>query len=558
MSGTAIYPFPFTAIVGQENFKTALLLSLIDPSMGGVLAVGDRGAGKTTLIRSLTQLMAIGGETSPFVNLPIGASEDRLLGHVNLEKLINEKQEHVRQGLLARAHGGILYVDEINLLNDYLMDTLLDASASGYYYLEREGLSRRFDSRFLLIGSMNPEEGDLRPQLLDRFGFCVEVKASLSKEERVQIIENRMSFDANPEVFTKAHQQDINRLQQQVAQAKVDLNKVAIRKDNLMDSVSIALEHRVEGIRADVLLIKAARAWAALQGRQKMEKEDLDKVAPLVLQHRSRRKPPEKQSTPPETQTSEESKPNKATNKPEYPDINAILPETSLPLAKMGHTSKRGKDDLPDMGTFRKVDYKTTEKSIDIRKTVHQYISTDKFEIQKKYTSSKTSPKLIFLIDSSGSMMKDRAIAYAKGLIRKTLEKARKTEFALVAIHHSKAELLQPFTANATAIIQTMEDMPIGGKTNIIAAIAPIKPLLKPQEYSNTQLIILTDGRFNVGSSTDVLEESIALCRKNWQHYGHLTVVDSEQGVVKLGLAKTFATGIGAAYQPLKAMPYVE
>ena len=161
--------FPFTAICGQDDFKLALLLCMIDPSLGGVLALGDKGTGKTTTVRALQSLMKNIESDFPFVNLPIGATEDRVLGSVHLETLINEKKLEVQKGLLSKAHQGILYIDEINLLNDYLMDVLLDASSSGGYFLERDTISQWLDSRFCLVGTMNPEEGDLRPQLLDRF-----------------------------------------------------------------------------------------------------------------------------------------------------------------------------------------------------------------------------------------------------------------------------------------------------------------------------------------------------------------------------------------------------
>ena len=223
--------YPFSAIIGQDDFKLALILNSIDTSLGGVLAIGDKGTGKTTLIRSLTALVNTEAKI-PFVNLPIGVSEDRVLGHINLEKLINEKKEIITVGLLGKAHLGFLYIDEINLLNDYLMDILLDASASGYYNLEREGMSKKIDSRFCLIGSMNPEEGDLRPQLKDRFGLSVNIKTITDPNLREQIIENRIRFDDNPVQFIENYSSVQLHLSTKIENAKVNLNKVSLQKSN--------------------------------------------------------------------------------------------------------------------------------------------------------------------------------------------------------------------------------------------------------------------------------------------------------------------------------------
>jgi len=447
--------FPFTAVIGQDQFKTALILSVIDPSIGGVLAIGDKGAGKTTLIRSLAQLLTFDERTFPFVNLPIGASEDRLLGHVNLEELINSKKEQVQPGLLAKSHGGILYIDEINLLNDYLMDVLLDASASGSYYLEREGVSKHFESKFILIGSMNPEEGSLRPQLLDRFGLSVRITTSQSLEERMQVIENRMQYERDPKSFIETQEEDLQEIRKRILLAKQSLNDVIVSKENLRDSVSIALENQVEGMRADVLLIKTSRAYVAFHGR------------------------------------------------------NIIS---------------------------------------------SQYLTMDKLSLQKRYEAIQATAQLVFLIDASGSMAKDQAISYAKGLVHKTLEKQRKTRFAIIAIHHSQAEVIQGFSTDQQHIDVSLEQLPVGGKTNLIAGIDALKKLLTKEDFSKTQLIMITDGRFNVGATKDVFQESVIVCKGQLKNIASITVVNSEQGTVKLRLAETFAKEIGASFQHLNPL----
>ena len=285
--------FPFSAIVGQEDFKLCLILNLIDPTLGGVLATGDKGTGKTTTVRALSQLM--GSELVPFQNLPLGASEDRVLGSIALEPLINEKRKVVEPGLLAQANGGILYIDEINLLNDYLMDVLLDAAASGGYYLEREGISQWMESRLCLVGTMNPEEGDLRPQLLDRFGLCVDIHTPTALDQRKEITAKRLLFDTNPLGFLERYSSDEAALKVAILNAKGKLAEIEIPDELSQKCSELALEHKVEGMRADILLLKAARAYAAYKGNRKIEMTDLDTVAHFVLKHRSNQSSSRKQ-----------------------------------------------------------------------------------------------------------------------------------------------------------------------------------------------------------------------------------------------------------------------
>lgn len=544
--------FPFTAIQGQDAFKKALVLVLIDPALGGVLAVGDRGAGKTTLIRSLADLMTEEQTHFPFINLPIGATEDRLLGHVNVERLINQKQEQILPGLLAQADQGILYVDEINLLNDYLMDVLLDASSSGSYHLEREGLSRRFDSRFILIGSMNPEEGSLRPQLRDRFGLSVAVNASTLPEDRVKIIQNRLAFDQNPEAFISTHRPAQEQLKAQIINARKQLEKVQVSEENLEQSVAIALSHQVEGLRADILLVKAARALAAFHNRLKLTEEDLNEVAPLVLQHRSN-SPDEPQNNPsPQNNQPQEAPQNTDAPTPPTPQMEQIKPSTSLSLKGGKVSAGKGTSEDLMLGKTHRSETPTATEKTDIRKTVTQYVATDRLEIKKKHEAINAQPKVVFLIDSSGSMLKDKAISYVKGLVNKTIQQGRKTGFAIIAIHHSKAQTLLPFSREAHKMEEALSRLPIGGKTNMIAGFDQLNQLVNPAQRLNTQVFIMTDGRFNTGASGSVLDETVRAGLRQLRGFSSVTVVDSEQGAVRLGLARSFAQKIGSHYQTIE------
>lgn len=288
--------YPFTAITGQDDFKLCLLLCMVDPTIGGVLAMGDKGTGKTTTVRGLAQLMMKVSPEFSFVNLPIGATEDRVLGTVKLEVLINEKRAEIQKGLLAQAHKGVLYIDEVNLLNDYLMDVLLDAASSGGYHLERDNISGWLESKFCLVGTMNQEEGNLRPQLLDRFGLSVHVKTPDERALRTNVMRRRMAFDADPAAFCKEWEDEENHLAEQIKEARKGLQNINV-PDPLFDSIAdLCIDHQVEGLRADILLMKASCAYAALNKKKEVSAQDIQKVLPFVMQHRSKKKSPENNS----------------------------------------------------------------------------------------------------------------------------------------------------------------------------------------------------------------------------------------------------------------------
>mgnify|MGYP001395889664 FL=1 len=318
--------FPFTAVIGQEEMKLALLLNVIDPRIGGVMIMGDRGTGKSTTIRALADLLPaidvvkddpynsslidpdlqskevlekiVQGESLekdkkqvPMVDLPLGATEDRLCGTIDIEKALSEGIKAFEPGLLAKANRGLLYVDEVNLLDDHLVDVLLDSAASGWNTVEREGVSVRHPARFVLIGSGNPEEGELRPQLLDRFGMSVEVKTVRDAELRVKVVDQRTSFDDNPDEFSISVEKQQDDLQQKVIKAQEILNSVQLDDDLRLNISAICGELDVDGLRGDIVTNRASKAYAAYNGRSEVTIEDIEKVITLCLRHRLRKDP---------------------------------------------------------------------------------------------------------------------------------------------------------------------------------------------------------------------------------------------------------------------------
>ncbi|MFM7471808.1 MAG: magnesium chelatase ATPase subunit I [Nodosilinea sp.] len=312
--------FPFTAVIGQDDMKLALLLNVIDPKIGGVMIMGDRGTGKSTTIRALADLLPEievvtddpfsrspqdadviaerGGETVPvsrkkvpMVDLPLGATEDRVCGTIDIEKALAEGVKAFEPGLLAKANRGILYVDEVNLLDDHLVDVLLDSAASGWNTVEREGISIRHPAQFVLVGSGNPEEGELRPQLLDRFGMHAEIRTVRDPELRVQIVEERSDFDQDPIIYLTKYQAQQDALQRTMAQAQERLAQVTIDHDDRVRISQVCSELNVDGLRGDIVTNRAAKALAAYEGRTQVTLEDIRRVIVLCLRHRLRKDP---------------------------------------------------------------------------------------------------------------------------------------------------------------------------------------------------------------------------------------------------------------------------
>ncbi|MFQ6055550.1 MAG: ATP-binding protein [Methanosarcinales archaeon] len=317
--------YPFSAIVGQEKMKRALILNAINPSIGGVLIRGQKGTAKSTAVRGLAEILpeievvsgckfscdprdpdkycweckekkennSIKIEKRPMkvVDLPVGATEDRVVGSLDIEKAIKEGLQAFEPGILAQANRGILYVDEINLLDDYVVDALLDAAAMGINTVEREGVSVSHPANFIIVGSMNPEEGELRPQLLDRIALQVEVEGIPDIEQRIEIIERRNKFNKDPMLFRSEYEQDQSALRAKIVRAQQLLPRVTVTGDNLRTIAEICVEFNVDGHRADIMIERAARTNAAYEGRDRITNDDIIEVAEMVLPHRMRKRP---------------------------------------------------------------------------------------------------------------------------------------------------------------------------------------------------------------------------------------------------------------------------
>lgn len=287
-------PYPFAALIGQQPLQEALLLAAVDPGIGGVLVSGPRGTAKSTAARALAELLP----TGRFVTLPLGASEERLIGTLDLDEVLRGGSVRFSPGLLAQAHEGVLYVDEVNLLADALVDALLDAAASGMNVVERDGVSHSHEARFVLVGTMNPEEGELRPQLLDRFGLMVALDNCFDSDVRQRIVKARLAFDADPDAFRERYRGDQAALARRVGEARA-----ALARFEFDDAVHAAVSERcvgaaVDGMRADLVMLRAARALAALEQAAEVTVQHVARVADSVLRHRQRERAAPEQAAP--------------------------------------------------------------------------------------------------------------------------------------------------------------------------------------------------------------------------------------------------------------------
>jgi magnesium chelatase subunit I len=316
--------FPFSAIVNQEDMKLGLILNVIDPSIGGLLIMGEKGTAKSTAVRALANLLpeievvkgcrfncspegpycdecleklnnGVSLETEKkkmeVVELPLGVTEDRVVGSLDIEYAIAQGKKHFEPGILARANRNFLYIDEVNLLEDHIVDLLLDSAAMGINRVEREGISFTHPAKFILVGTMNPEEGELRPQFLDRFGLCVEIKAITDKNLRKEVLKRKIEFDMNPEEFLRKWEPEEKALLEKILKAKENLFKIEVPEEIYDKVVTLTSSLNLDGHRGDIVLLKAARAYSAFMGKDQVETEDLKRVAWFALKHRLKRLP---------------------------------------------------------------------------------------------------------------------------------------------------------------------------------------------------------------------------------------------------------------------------
>jgi magnesium chelatase subunit D len=548
--------YPFSAIVGQEEMKLALLLSAVDWHIS-VLLRGDKGAGKTTTARGLAALLPV---PAPFINLPIGVTEDRLLGGLHLERAL-KGDPALKPGLLSEAHGGVLYVDEVNLLPAHLGDTLLDTASSGVNVVEREGISSSHAAEFVLLGSMNPEEGSLRPQLLDRFALAVDIAAPLDPSERQTVVERRIAFERNPIRFHADWYAMEQQLRDQVATARNQLADIACSNEILAQIGSAICEHGVRSLRADLAVVRASVAYAALAGDASVHPHHVATVLPLVLAHRAhdRRRsnaprppePPQPPANPPLERDEQEQPPNASDSLDRIFAPREI--KTFAVQAKFGDAATRGTSataQISDPGPVVGARRTETPTELDLRTTLnHALLETGSIQprivdLHERVRKPQTGTRYLFLIDSSGSHAAQERMRLVKGAASSLLTRSFKNgdEIAIIAFRGTSAQVLLEPTHALHDAMATLEYLPTGGRTPLAHAL----DLARTYITLATVLILLTDGRANVPlQQGDPWQEALEIAS---QIKTPALVIDTENSNERLGRPRELAEVLGADY----------
>ena len=632
--------FPFTAIVGQEQMKLALALNAIAPEIGGVLIQGERGTAKSTVVRALAALLpeipvvagcelgcdpqapapfcahcqGLGGEKetelrrAPLVELPLGAGEDRVLGHLDLGAALGHGLERFRPGLLFQAHRGVLYVDEVNLLADHLVDVLLDAAASGWHVVEREGFSVRHAARFVLVGTMNPEEGELRPQLLDRFGLGVAVGAPTDRAERLAVIERRMAFERDPEGFVQACAAAEAEERARIAQGRALLPQVEVPDEAREYLVTLCAESGVEGMRGDLVTYRAARALAAYRGRVDTTLEDVRIAAELALRHRGGTLP---EPSPPrggegsgrgeESERAEEAQSpvlgeGESPKEPRRERVRAeggrALPDRVAPIldarlsrrlswrrlraqeAAAGggkHMRLRG-GERGQWGTALAAPSRRAERIAWPESIARALLRTGarpgrserpvlrlrQDDLRFALGEARARLLTLLLVDASGSMGAQRRMAVTKAAVLALVRRAYESRdrVAVITFRGQGASVLLPPTSSVTLARERLRSLPTGGRTPLFAGLSRARAFLREvrlrmPDYAPV-LLVLSDGRANAappGASpyAAALEEAGRIRRDG----GRAAVIDTSEGFVDLGFARQLAQALSAQCLPL-------
>jgi magnesium chelatase subunit D len=553
--------FPFAALVGLEPLRLALQLAAIDSRLS-VLARGEKGAGKTTAARGLAAL--VGG--APFVNLPIGVSEERLLGGLDLESTLAGRPT-LRPGLLAQAHRGVLYVDEVNLLPDHLADALLDAVASGTHVVERDGFSAVQDARFVLIGTMNPEEGALRPQLLDRFALMADVDVPGDPALRRLAVERRLAFDRDPQGFVGAWEAEQSALADRLERARASIDRLMCSPD-VLDYISRTVtEHGVRSLRADLAIVRASQALTALDGASDVTTGHVETVLPLVLAHRAppraRDQPSRDRSAPPPLPPQPAPEPRAGRDGADAdgaapPDRVFAARDVAAPRIVVrndgGDLSGTGRgSDGPRRGPIVRSRLAVEPQELGLRASVVHAVGATgspalrRDDLHEQVRAAQVSTRYIFVVDSSGSHAIQQRMRFVKGAVIAVLESSvrRFDEVVVIAFRGAAATVLVEPTSAVGDARRALEYLPTGGRTPLAHALEAAGGYVT----SNAVLILVTDGRANVPRWTD--DPWIDAVKAATAIQCPALVVDSETGPNPTGRAKQLAESMGAAHVAL-------
>jgi len=593
--------YPFSAIVGHDRLLLALLLCAVRPSIGGVLIRGEKGTAKSTAVRGLAQVLAqVDG--GALVELPIGATEDRVVGSLDLQKVLRDGEHAFSPGLLARAHGGVLYVDEVNLLHDHLVDVLLDAAAMGRVHVERDGISHSHDARFILIGTMNPEEGELRPQLLDRFGLTVDVAASRDVDVRVEVIRQRLAYEADPQEFAGRYATTDTELANRVATARALLDSVVLPDNELRRIAALCAAFDVDGMRADLVVARTAVAHAAWRGDVTVGEEDIRVAAELALPHRRRRDPfddpgldPERldeamaQAGPPPEGTETSGSADEPEPEPDPPGGGSGTSSGSAPEkpAQQRNSSSATRSNAAPSATFRTraltvpgvgegapgrrsrarnrtgtVVSATSDGSghgLHVFGTLLAAVAGQQGpgrprprpqDVRRAVREGREGNLVVFVVDASGSMAARDRMAAVGGATLSLLRDAyqRRDKVAVITFRQQQAQLILPPTSSVYIASRRLAHFDTGGKSPIAQGLLAARDVVVREKARDRArrclVVVLTDGRATGGP--DPLGRMREAAARLVAEGAAAVVVDCETSLVRLGLAEELATALHA------------
>nr|WP_090343674.1 magnesium chelatase subunit D family protein [Mycolicibacterium malmesburyense]CRL74818.1 chelatase [Mycolicibacterium malmesburyense] len=592
--------YPFSAIVGHDRLRLALLLCAIRPDIGGVLIRGEKGTAKSTAVRGLAQVLEAAADGEPgtagqLVELPIGATEDRVVGSLDLQKVLRDGEHAFSPGLLARAHGGVLYVDEVNLLHDHLVDVLLDAAAMGRVHVERDGVSHSHDARFVLIGTMNPEEGELRPQLLDRFGLTVDVRASRDVDTRVEVIRQRMAYEADPDGFAQRYAGADAELARRVAAARASVGSVSLPDNELRRIAALCAAFDVDGMRADLVVARTAVAHAAWRGADVVEEEDVRVAAELALPHRRRRDPfddpgldpgqlddamaqadeaadedPEPEPDPPgggppsEAEGGDGQAPQRdsggGSSRPSAAP-SAMFRTRSLVVPGVGEGApgRRSRARNRTGKTISSTSDGRTGHGVHVFGTLLAAVERQRRpgavrplpgDVRRAIREGREGNLVIFVVDASGSMAARDRMSAVGGATLSLLRDAyqRRDKVAVITFRQGDARILLPPTSSVHIASRRLARFGTGGKTPLAEGLLAARDLMvreKARDRARRSLVVvLTDGRATGG--TDPLGRARSAAARLVAEGAAAVVVDCETSYVRLGLAQELADQLGA------------
>ncbi|WP_123023688.1 magnesium chelatase subunit D family protein [Mycolicibacterium stellerae] len=586
---TAIYPF--SAIVGHDQLRLALVLCAVRPEIGGVLIRGEKGTAKSTAVRGLADVLSAVDADSTLVELPIGATEDRVVGSLDLQRVLRDGEHAFSPGLLARAHGGVLYVDEVNLLHDHLVDVLLDAAAMGRVHIERDGVSHSHEARFVLIGTMNPEEGELRPQLLDRFGLTVDVRASRDVDVRADVIRARMAFEADPAAFVASYAEQDADLASRIAAARVTVGDVVLPDNELRRIAALCAAFDVDGMRADLVIARTAAAHAAWRGSDTVGEEDIRVAAELALPHRRRRDPFDDPGLDPQQLDDAMAQTQQQEDDPDpdsEPPGGGSTPEAdSDHAAPQGNSSQTRRSSAPSPvfrtrtlvvpgvgeGAQGRRSRARNRAGTTVSSTrepeeghgVHIFATLlaaarrqqrpgrprpEADDVRRALREGREGNLVIFVVDASGSMAARDRMAAVSGAALSLLRDAyqRRDKVAVITFRAQQASVLLPPTSSVHIAGRRLARFDTGGKTPLAQGLLAARDVVvreKARDRARRSLVVvLTDGRATGGP--DPLGRARVAAARLVAEGAAAVVVDCETSYVRLGLAQQLAVALGA------------